>query len=147
MEEKETSSQHSISAFIHEGLLIGRHPEASQELGQCRHLPKHLQFLQFLLPFFPVLQIRKESQTHAGRGPADRTGGVVPWRAFVHFPGIMFDMSSKKHSKPRLVSRKHSRPLGRNKGFIGSEKNLAKPPPDTSRIPWFPPLPKTGTDA
>lgn len=97
-----------------------------------------------LLPFFLVLQIRKESQTR--ERVADRTGGAVPWRAFAHFSGIIFGMPSKKHSKPRLVSRKRSRPLGRSKGFIGSEKEPAKPLPDTSRIPWFPPLPQTGTD-
>lgn len=40
----------------------------------------------------------------------------------MHFPGMIVVMPSKKHSKPRLVSRKGSRPLGRNKGFIGSDK-------------------------
>jgi len=32
-------------------------------------------------------------------------------------------------------------------GFKGVNKKPTKQPPDTSRIPWFPPLPKTGTDA
>ncbi len=51
-----------------------------------------------------------------------------------------------KTSKSRRAS-KSSRPLGRSKGYIGAVKKLPKPLPDTSRIPWFPAIPKTGMDA
>jgi len=46
-----------------------------------------------------------------------------------------------KHPKPRLVDR------AKLKGARGSDKKTTKQLPDTSRIPWFPVIPKTGTDA
>ncbi|MGE0645085.1 MAG: hypothetical protein AB7P24_15585 [Nitrospira sp.] len=56
-------------------------------------------------------------------------------------------MSTKKHSKPRRVVKRRGKGLGNLGGPKKSDKNLAKGLPDTSRIPWFPPMPKTGTDA
>jgi hypothetical protein len=50
-------------------------------------------------------------------------------------------MFSKKRSKSRFVAKRKA------KGFSGFDKKTTKPLPDTSRIPWFAPMPKTGTDA
>ena len=75
---------------------------------------------------------------------------LVRWPLLVHFPGIILGMPPK-NSKPRLISRKHSRPLdrGKRKPIAGLRINTkpATPLPDTSRIPWFSAIPKTGTDA
>ncbi|MDH4302196.1 MAG: hypothetical protein OEV51_08975 [Nitrospira sp.] len=51
------------------------------------------------------------------------------------------------HSKPRRVIKRKGKGLKNLGGFKGVNKKPTKQPPDTSRIPWFPPLPKTGTDA
>jgi len=50
-------------------------------------------------------------------------------------------MRVKKQSRPRLLAKQKSK---RSKAV---DKKIPKPLPDTSRIPWFPALPKTGTDA
>jgi hypothetical protein len=55
VEKKEKSSQQGISAFISEGLLIGRHRRV-KALEHCYHLPKPAQSLQFYSAFFLVLQ-------------------------------------------------------------------------------------------
>ena len=57
------------------------------------------------------------------------------------------DMSTKKPSKPRRVVKRRGKGLRNLGGPKRDDKNLAKGLPDTSRIPWFPPMPKTGTDA
>ena len=50
-------------------------------------------------------------------------------------------MLSKKHSKSRFVTKRNG------KGFNGFNKKSDKPLPDTSRIPWFPAMKKTGTNS
>ncbi len=50
-------------------------------------------------------------------------------------------MRSKKRTKPRLVAKRN------NKRSKAVDKKLPQQLPDTSRIPWFSALPKTGTDA
>ena len=50
-------------------------------------------------------------------------------------------MGSKKQTKPRPLPK-------RNRKCVRTvDKKVSKPLPDTSRIPWFSALPKTGTDA
>lgn len=56
-------------------------------------------------------------------------------------------MPSRKHAKPRLVPKHKGKGLSNLARFKGSDKKSAKQLPDTSRIPWFPPIPKTGTNA
>jgi len=51
------------------------------------------------------------------------------------------------HSKPRRVAKRRGKALKNLGGFKEVNMKPTKPLPDTSRIPWFPPLPKTGTDA
>ncbi|MFZ3014191.1 MAG: hypothetical protein WA045_10830 [Nitrospira sp.] len=46
-----------------------------------------------------------------------------------------------QQSQPRRVAKR------KGKSFSGLDKNPTKQPPDTSRIPWFPPKSKIGTDA
>lgn len=50
-------------------------------------------------------------------------------------------MPSKKYSKSRFVAKRKA------KGFSGFDKKTTKPLPDTSRIPWFPAMKKTGPHA
>lgn len=61
-------------------------------------------------------------------------------------PAILHYMPSKKHAKLGLVARRTEKTNKKLIRVSGSNKKPAKQPPDTSRIPWFPPLPKTGTD-
>jgi hypothetical protein len=50
-------------------------------------------------------------------------------------------MPSKKHFKSRFVAKR------KGKAFSGFDKKTTKPLPDTSRIPWFPAMKKTGTNS
>ena len=59
-----------------------------------------------------------------------------------------------KNSRSSLIRRKQasrsstrSSHYSKPSGFRSINYKTAKPIPDTSRIPWFPPVPKTGTDA
>ncbi len=73
-----------------------------------------------------------------------RVGGVA---VIIAFPWYNFGMPSKKHSKSRLIVKRRGKDFSKPAGFRSTDKQFAKPLPDTSRIPWFPPRPKTGTDA
>ena len=52
-----------------------------------------------------------------------------------------------KTSKPRLVAKRTAKGTRKLVRISGSDKKPPKQLPDTSQIPWFPSLPKTGTDA
>ena len=54
---------------------------------------------------------------------------------------MIYSEHPTKHSKPRRVAKR------KGKSFSGLDKRPTKQPPDTSRIPWFPPKSKIGTDA
>jgi hypothetical protein len=55
-------------------------------------------------------------------------------------------MPSKKHPKPRGVAKHRGKEFRMPADFRNMDKQSAKPLPDTSRIPWFPMVQKTGTD-
>jgi hypothetical protein len=55
-------------------------------------------------------------------------------------------MPSKKHTKARLIAKRRGKAFSKPAGFRSIDKQPAKQLPDTSRIPWFPTIPKTSTD-
>ena len=59
----------------------------------------------------------------------------------------MRGMRTKKHPKARLMAKRGGKTFGKFVSAKELEKTRTKPPPDTNRIPWFPPLPKPSTDA